>query len=121
MSGIPSAVYVDTGFADFITLHQAGEVFNIYEAHVALEKLETIVERRDSYKVDASMVKDIVGVEAFGKRMLISLAKSSHRRPEYHYSKRVSGPVALHRVMNGNGNGNGVKSQPTKKNKKAES
>ncbi|QFI69661.1 glycosyltransferase family 4 protein [Sinorhizobium alkalisoli] len=108
MSGIPSLVYVDTGFSDFITLHQAGEVFNIYEPHVALEKLRTIIDRRTEYKISPDLVRDIVGVEAFGKRMLVALGEIlASAAPEYTYSKRASGPVALHRVMNGNGDGNG--------------
>lgn len=115
MSGIPSVVFADTGFADFITLHHAGEVFNVYEPHVALEKLSAVVDRRDSYQINPDLVRDIVGVESFGKRMLIALGEIlAAEASEYTYSKRMSGPVALHRVMNGKVSSKGQKKQGLK-------
>lgn len=104
MCGIPSLVYAETGFSDFITLHQAGEVFNIYEPHVALDKLKTMIARRGDYSIEPALVRDIVGVEAFGRRMLTALGEIlAAEAAEYAYRKQISGPVALHRVLNGNG------------------
>lgn len=112
MSGIPNVVYIDTGFADFITLHHAGEVFNIYEPHVALEKLQAVIERPQDYTIDPKLVRDIVGVEAFGKRMLVALGEIiAGESPDYAYRGRISGQVALHRVLNGK---NGKASKSTK-------
>ncbi|MBD9541580.1 glycosyltransferase family 4 protein [Ensifer sp. ENS04] len=109
MSGIPSVVYAETGFSDFITLHNAGEVFNIYEPHVALDKLKAVLTRAESYAIDANLVRDIVGVDSFGKRMLVALGEIvAGASPDYVYSKTVSGPVALHRILKAkNGNGKG--------------
>lgn len=119
MSGIPSVVYADTGFADFITLHHAGEVFNIYDPHVALDKLRSVVERRSEYNVDAKLVQDIVGVEQFSKRMLTSLGEILiTESPEYIHNKNLSGPVALHRVMNNKKNNNNAKVVSKNSNKK---
>lgn len=112
MSGIPSLVYADTGFSDFITLHHAGEVFNIYEPHVALEKLTTIIARRGDYRIEPALVRDIVGVEAFGKRMLTALGEILvAEATEYAYRQRISGPVALHRVLKKGNDGSSPRSK----------
>lgn len=101
MCGVPSVVYSDTGFADFIVLHKAGEVFSVYEPHVALDKLQAVISDKKDYVVSTELVEDIIGVEAFGKRMLVSLGQIiTGSSPEYHYARPISGPVALHRVNN---------------------
>lgn len=94
MCGIPSVVYSATGFADFITLHKAGEVFNVYEPHVALDKLRVVIGDVDGYSVAPELVRDIIGVEAFGKRMLVSLGEiMAGSAPEYAYARHISGPT----------------------------
>lgn len=96
MSGIPALVYVDTGFADFITLHRAGEAFNVYEPHVAFEKLASIIADPGKYSVDVDLVRDIVGVNAFGKRMLVALGEIVLSSSSDSTNKeKVSGQVAL--------------------------
>lgn len=100
MSGIPGVVYSETGFSDFISLHRSGEVFSIYDPSVAFEKVSDVVERSKEYRVDPSLVMNIVGVDAFAKRMLVSLGEIlAASAPDYVASKRVSGSVAFHRVM----------------------
>lgn len=98
MNNVPSLVYGDTGFASFIEAYGAGEVFRDYDADTAYSKLLSMINNGSIYSVDRGRVEQIIGVEQFGKRMLIALGEIAvGHSPKF--SKAVSGDVALHRIM----------------------
>lgn len=101
MSQVPCLVYSKTGFADFIEVHQAGEVFRAYEPRAVLKKLKLMMPRLSEYHVEVRKVKDIVGVEAFSKRMIVALGEILiGNSPQYQANHQLASAVALHRVLN---------------------
>ncbi|MCM2435376.1 glycosyltransferase family 4 protein [Agrobacterium rosae] len=97
MCGIPCLVYEDTGFAPFIETHKTGEVFRNYDASSASSKLATLLQNPSSYSTQRDALENIIGIEAFGRRMLVALGEIAiGHQPTF--VKRISGSVALHRV-----------------------
>lgn len=114
MNNVPALVYQDTGFAPFIESHHAGEVFRDYEPNSAYSKLSNLIANPSNYVVDRRSVVEIVGFEQFGKRMVTALGEIAIGHSPT-FVKRVSGPVALHRVMKKSGPVKPAPKSPEKK------
>ena len=99
-TGVPCVAYKETGFASFIDFHSAGSVFSFYEAGTALNSIKDALQ--GEREVPTEKVLSLVGVPAFGKRMIVALGEILiSSSPSSRYAPPLASPVALHRLKNG--------------------
>lgn len=102
MSGVPCLTYIDTGFSDFITLTNSGEVFTLYDPEVAYRHLSNIVKNPEKYTPSPAAVEELIGFQSFGERTLNAIGEVSlSAKSDLVYSRSLSGKLSLHRILKG--------------------